>query len=270
MSGAPAIMPPPPASKSCNLFQHLARASWITAIFGILSILGGVIAGSYRGYLSYAGSLIGLSIILCGIISGIVALFGLAQYGKRKILWPAIIGICLNFLFVGFGLSSLLFETIRHVRLGPASHLQSARLLKDEHLQFSIDIPEGFQEFPEGKQQPNDVYCFIRRSDDKKTAFAFTIKRLDRLIGRGLDRNQLGPDFKGEIVHPSWRGVYIDATVETVTVGESSAILYDIGIPLRPKAIRLMVAGSGPDASKDQVEKLVNDLLASLEGETNW
>jgi hypothetical protein len=268
----PATPPPLPVATSNNWCQHLARASWLASIVGLLAIFVGSVMGAVHGNYSYTAVVIALVAFVCGIILGVVALLGLARYGKRKILWPAIIGICLNVPLVVFGLIQVLFVATSHIqaRLEPAVHSSSARLLKDDRLQFSIDIPEGFQEFPEGKQQPNDEYSFIHRSDDKKTAFVFVIQSQNHLISRGINREQLGADFKGEIVHPNWRGVNIDATIETTMAGGFTTITYDILIPLRPGGIRLVVVESGPEAKRNEVESLADKLLASLAGETNW
>ena len=250
----------------------MALASWLAAIVGILVIISGAVLDAFRGSHSFVSPVLGLVVFVSGIILGIVALIGIGRYGKKKILWPAIIGICLNVPLIVFGLTSVLFVAVSnvHVRLEPAVHAASAHLLKDERLQFSMDIPENFQEYPDAKAHPNDEYAYISRSEDKKTAYIFIIQSQDFLLPRTYGVGQLEPDFKGEIVHPTWRGVTINATIETAVKGEFTLVTYDILVPLRPKAIRLMVYESGPNAKRSEAEALADKLLSSLEGETNW
>jgi hypothetical protein len=159
-----------------------------------------------------------------------------------------------------------------HFLLQPTVHSPAARLLKDDRLHFSIDIPEGFREFPEGKQAAGVEYSFIRHSEDRRTACAITIEPFGRLLSssRRLTRAQLPPDFNGEITQRSWRGLNIDVAAATTKEGGFITTVYSMHIPLRPKAIRVIATESGPQAHLDELARFADTLLASLDGETNW
>jgi hypothetical protein len=154
----------------------------------------------------------------------------------------------------------------------PAVHSPSARPLKDEQLQFSIDIPQGFQDFPAAKQDPEVAYGFIRHSPNRQTATVVTIERINRVLLRTqrLRPTQLPPDIRGEIAPRKWRGLDIDMVVSSPKDGEAIVHVYQCYVPLRPKAIRLTVAETGPQSDTQALPRLVDTLLASLDGETNW
>jgi hypothetical protein len=63
----------------------------------------------------------------------------------------------------------------------------------------------------------------------------------------------------------------VDTVCETNHTPDGfTTIAYYATIPLRPKAIRLLVTVSGPAISGEDSSRLVDQLLLSLEGETNW
>jgi hypothetical protein len=96
---------------------------------------------------------------------------------------------------------------------------------------------------------------------------------LDRTLTKGshLRRSQFPADFSGTIGQRSWRGIVVDMNSETnhETDGDTT-IAYIVPIPLRPKAIRLLVTESGPTVNGEDLSRLLDQLLSSLEGETNW
>src|SRR5687768_3959173 len=83
-------------------FHLAARASYLTPIFALAF---GMISTALRGpSQSLRGALvigaINLFILTCGILMGLVALSGIGRHGKRGLLWPAVVGIVINLLFV--------------------------------------------------------------------------------------------------------------------------------------------------------------------------
>jgi hypothetical protein len=213
-----------------------------------------------------------------GIITGTVALSGMWRYGKRGILRPALAGIILSIPLLILASVNALYMALNNatlpppVRLSPAVHSPSVHHLKDERLRFSIDIPDAFRDFPEGKQDLEAAYAFVRHSPDRQTATLVTIERLNGLLLRTqrLRPSQLPPDIRGEIVPRKWRGVEIDVVVSSARDGQALVHTYQCFVPLRPKAIRLTVAETGPQPDTLALSRLVDTLLDSLDGETNW
>ena len=101
-----------------------------------------------------------------------------------------------------------------------------------------------------------------------------TIERLGTPLSKThrLTASQLPPAAqKGQIVRRNWRGLDIDV-VAAVVIDDSgyTNFAYQCMIPLQPKAIRLAVGECGPQSNPQALSRLVDTLLASLDGETNW
>src|SRR5207245_1746453 len=145
--------PPPVPGRN---FQRMARGSWLAAIISTSIILFNMVIGSLRGG---PGSQVWASLALVfiggGVVSGIVALYGIPRYGKKRILWPALAGIGVNVPLTVLGSLHLLFILITpHAHLKPVVHSPSARLLRNAPLHFSIETPEGFRECPDVAKTP--------------------------------------------------------------------------------------------------------------------
>ena len=76
--------------------QKLAKASWICPliILGLMTVSRGVASG--RIFVDVAA----LVLALTGRLFGVVALFGIRRFGRKKILAPALTGILINGLLV--------------------------------------------------------------------------------------------------------------------------------------------------------------------------
>jgi hypothetical protein len=64
---------------------------------------------------------INLFILTCGILLALVALGGMRRHGRRGILWPAVIGIVINLLFIGI-IAATWLDYRRKSALRPADH----------------------------------------------------------------------------------------------------------------------------------------------------
>jgi hypothetical protein len=256
------------------MFRLMARASWLASIIGILVTLIGWVITMLRGVVPISTSLVALLAFGCGLVVGLVALCGVFSYGRKKILWPALVGIAVNAFLVFFGAAGVLFAVLKRAEqaaLPPAVHSDSARLLKDDRLHFSMDIPEGFRDFPDGKYTPSVVYSLHRKSKDGKTAHMIIIEDLNMLLSRSkLTPAQLPPGFNGEIVRKTWRGLEIEDAIHGEKGEGYVTVLHQMHIPLRPKAIRLVVGASGPEIDAAELDQLANQVLASVDGESSW
>ena len=256
----------------------MALLSWLFPLAGIIAIAFAEVMLATTGRASGMCALVAILFSGAGIVAGTVALCGMGRHGKRGILRPALTGVSISIPLLVIGLINGLYTVLYNAALPPPAHLlpavhsASSRRLKDERLQFSIDIPEGFQDCPEAKQAPEVAYGFIRHSQDRQTATVLTIERINRVLLRTqrLRPAQLQTEIRGEIVPRKWRGLDIDVVVSSATDGEAIVHLYQCYVPLRPKAIRLTVAETGPQSDARALSRLVDTLLASFDGETNW
>jgi len=62
--------------------------------------------------------------------------------------------------------------------------------------------------------------------------------------------------------------VNVDTIVAPVKQNGASMIFYTMQLPLKVEAIQITVGG--PIAKRDELGKIADGILDSLEGETNW
>jgi hypothetical protein len=250
----------------------MARASWLAPIIAFavnfMLIIG---QGGNPGKPNLVQGIVGAAFIFGGLILGVFALLGIRKYGTAKILIPALVGIGINLFLIVMGALPIVIYMANRAHLQPVVHSASAHLLKDDHLHFSIDIPDGFREYPEGKRAPTIEHVYVKGVVGGGEALTvINIERMDGLIPRNrpLAREQMPPGFKGELTTRNWRGLKVDTIVAPVDQSGANMIVYTMQIPLRPAAIQLNVGG--PASKQTEIDQLVDTLLASLDGDTNW
>ena len=250
----------------------MARASWLAPIFAIamnFMLIAG--QGGKVGTPNKVQMIVGPLFIVGGLLFGIVALFGVHKHGKRKILAPALVGVSVNAFLIVMGALPILLYLAQRAHLQPAIHSSSAYLLKDGRLRFSIDIPEGFRDYPEGKRVPTTEHVYIKGIVGGGEALTvINIERLGGLIPKNkpLRRENMPLRFSGEMTTKNWRGVNVDTIIAPVEQNGLRVIVYTMQIPLRPSAIQLNVGG--PESKREEISHLADTLLSSLEGDTNW
>lgn len=209
-------------------------------------------------------------LILGGLCLGVVALFGIPRYGRKGILLPALVGILVNSLLVVVLLVPFL-RVMNRARLEPVLHIPSSQTLHDEKLRFRIDIPDGFQTFPQGKAAPTIEHAYIKGIVGGGEALnVINIERLNGVIPKGkpLGLDSFPRGFTGELTKRKWRGLDVDSITTAHEQAGLQIVAFTVQVPLRPMAIQLNVGG--PLSKRDEIDRLVNQLLASLDGETNW
>jgi hypothetical protein len=250
----------------------MSRASWLAPLiaigvnFAIVASQGGKLGASNKVQM-----IVGPLFILGGLILGIISLFGISKFGRNGILTPALVGISINLFLIIMGASPVLHYMANRAHLQPAVHAPSAHLLKNDRLRFSIDIPEGFREYPEGKQSPTIENVYIKGVVGGGEALTvINIERLGGLIPKNkpLRREEMPPGFRGELTTRNWRGLKVDTIMAFVQQNGFKMVVYEIQIPLKPSAIQLGVGG--PETKRAELSQLADTLLSSLEGETNW
>jgi hypothetical protein len=162
----------------------------------------------------------------------------------------------------------------------------SAETIRNEELGFTLTLPEGSREFPEGKQGPDIMYAYaIGPRVDEGQFLAFGVERMRGTIGREnltlghyeqyreLQKDNpyakaIPPDAKVDIITESWQGFEIQVLRMEATFEGVAVITYAAPVPLRREAIQILV-GSGQD-NAEEGRQLLRTLLANLHGESNW
>jgi len=273
MSDAPPIILA--AAPEKNRFRELARASWIAPLIGLL-INFVLFIGSGRKT-NLVSSLICVVFLGGGLLLGVAALFGIKKNGAKGILIPSLIGIGIPVILTILAVPSLIF--IRsHLRPAPprepAVHFASAHILNDERLHFSMDIPEGFTNFP-GQVATNIQYCFARDlSGTGDARLVISVQRLGFILppNQPLRREDVAqnapPGAKLDLIQKTWRGFKVGAFAMELSQNGVQLVVYAVQIPLVPSAIQINVGGLS--SHRDEVEKLTDEVVASIDGNTNW
>ena len=83
-----------------------------------------------------------------------------------------------------------------------------------------------------------------------------------------LQRGDLPPEFQGRLFTAEWQGFEVDATEIPEQLGEAPTITYNVLIPLKPVAIQVKLIG--PADRKAELQSLLEETLAGLQGESSW
>lgn len=258
----------------------LAQYSWlsipISIIFNIM-MQGGRPLNPTRSDL-IAGAILGAIVPVTGVLSGLVALFGIPRYGRKGILWPAITGVVL-----WVGLTALAIPTFNRIQKRaleararataqtPAVRSTGATRVEDAELGFSFDLPEGYIAFPEHAKPAGIKHAFARELPGEN-ARVLLVKPLGGTLPRQKMRpGDLPPDTPARslsLTPFNWRGIEVEGARMLETQDALKYITFQIQIPLRGQAIQLGVGGALE--SEAEVREIANEVLASLEGQHSW
>jgi len=153
-----------------------------------------------------------------------------------------------------------------------------AKDLVDEQFGFRINIPDDFQDFPQGKNRSAVLYSFLRRSPTGDKNINIFIARMNGTINQeplpndGLDalRQQLPQGSEANIIRRKWKGYTVEG-IETIVPAERIKIITRaIQIPLQKEAIQIEVGAPQTADTDAETSKILDQLLASLQGESNW
>ena len=146
-----------------------------------------------------------------------------------------------------------------------------AEVIRDDKLNFTLTLPEGFRDFPEGKEQQALTYSFIQGTPGTQDFTIVGIKPMGGIIGReALEKKDL-PHFEGvkfDLRREKWKSFDIDVMVGTARQEDLAVFVAVAQVPLKKEAIQIMTAG--PEAHKADVLAMLRTLLASLDGPSNW
>jgi len=154
---------------------------------------------------------------------------------------------------------------------GAISATARAEVIRDDKLNFTLTLPEGFKDFPEAKEAQGLAYSFIQGTPGTQDFTIVGVKPMGGIIGREALQKKDLPHFDGvtfDLRREKWKSFDIDVMVGTARQEDLGVFVTVAQVPLKKEAIQVTVAG--PEARKTQVLAMLRTLLASLDGPSNW
>ena len=146
-----------------------------------------------------------------------------------------------------------------------------AELLQDARLGFTMTVPAGFADYPPGREQTGTLYSFVKGTPGSNDFAIVSIKPMGGTIGREpLPASEL-PHVEGvefTVRREKWKTFEVDVLVGTARQNDAALLVQVAQVPLKREAIELAV--TGPEARRRELNALLQTLLASLDGRSNW
>lgn len=150
-----------------------------------------------------------------------------------------------------------------------------AGMLKDEELNFSVYIPDSFNEYSEGKINPNILYSFMKTDINGEPELMINIERLGGTIGREplrkdveLIKDILPEGSTVDIYETTWREFTIQGMVSNAMINGMPVYTNAVQLPLKGEAVQIIVGG--PQAAQAAIDATSKELIKSFEGKSNW
>ena len=124
-----------------------------------------------------------------------------------------------------------------------------------------MSVPEGFVSIPAAGQAGDVVGCWAGE------AIVLCVQRMRATLGREHLKSSDLP-AKSHLLMVRWNGLDIDAIRTDTSQTGTPITIYTAQVPLRKEAIQVVVAG--PRARATETLAILNSVLGSLKGETNW
>jgi len=143
------------------------------------------------------------------------------------------------------------------------------QVTSNTELGYVMSLPDGFVAIPAEFAGGRDVVgCWAGEgSQSSQGAFVLCVQRMHATLGREHLKSTDLP-AKSQLLTVRWKGLDIDA-IRTDTGQTGTPItVYTAQVPLRREAIQVIVAG--PSARATEALAILNSVLRSLKGETNW
>jgi hypothetical protein len=137
------------------------------------------------------------------------------------------------------------------------------QVASNAELGYVMNLPDGFVAIPaEFAGGHNVVGCWSGEG-----SFVLCVQRMHATLGREhLKSSDLPP--RSQLVSVRWSGLDIDAIRTDTAQAGTPITVYTAQVPLRKEAIQVVVAG--PSARATETLAIMNSVLGSLKGETNW
>jgi hypothetical protein len=146
----------------------------------------------------------------------------------------------------------------------------AAEKVENRDLNFRVTVADGFEPADAKMAGDNDLYLFFRsQGDPARSRTAIRITRLRGTLPPGMPMEGFtkhGTRFEVEPV--TWKSHTLRRARTTLDTGGQRVVVLNVQVPLTPEAIAVIVAG--PEGDEKELSTLLLDVLASLDGETDW
>jgi hypothetical protein len=145
-----------------------------------------------------------------------------------------------------------------------------AEVIRDEALGFTLTVPEGFVDYPPGREQQGTPYAYVKGQPGTTDFTIIGVKPMGGTIGREpLPASELpqADGIKFDLRREKWKSFDIEVLVGVAQQEPGIAVLV-AQVPLKRQAIQLAV--TSPLARQAELLPLLRSLLASLDGPSNW
>jgi hypothetical protein len=135
---------------------------------------------------------------------------------------------------------------------------------------FSFKTPEGFSPAPADRKSPTFSHTFILGDPSDDTPdISLGIQPLGGVIGREhLKTEDVPKGLNGRVFLAKWKGFDVDGIESRMTVEGYDVLSLGVQVPIRTEAIQVNVAGLA--SREKELRQYLSEVLASLDGQTNW
>jgi len=136
-------------------------------------------------------------------------------------------------------------------------------------LGYRFALPSGFTAFPEARSQKDMVDCWSEATPvSTHGAMILCVQRMHGVLPREAMRQQDLPATT-QLVSFKWKEFDLQGLRSRVwPQGGEQAFVLVTQVPLRREAVQLFLSGPADQEARGQT--LMTEMLASLEGESNW
>ena len=151
----------------------------------------------------------------------------------------------------------------------PALMLLLQTQATNAELGYRFALPSGFTAFPEGRAQKDMVDCWSEATPvSAHGAMILCVQRMHGVLPREAMRQEDLP-ASTQLVSFKWKEFDLQGLRSLVSQqGGEQAFALVTQVPLRREAVQLFLSGPADQEARGQT--LMTEMLASLEGESNW
>jgi hypothetical protein len=258
-----------------RFYRNLATYAWASILISIGAKLFLDAVLSEQPAIHFRAIIISTSCwLLTGIVSAVIALTAVRRYGRKGILVPALIGIGVWLIPPALAVPQFL-ALRKQAQARAASRITLQSLITDptatrivgKEPDFSVDIPKEFFKLDQNETPADTLYAFAKPSGTADLKDVIMVGILPGVIAPGgMDPKEVPKGIT--LTSHSWRGVPVEGFRAELEQDGIAYVVIQVQVPLRPRAIQLGFAT--PQAKEADLPPLIQKVLASLDGESNW
>lgn len=133
---------------------------------------------------------------------------------------------------------------------------------------FTLKLPPNLVEYA-GENKPDALYVYELRDEEGRRTNIFVL--VDKVKGQLEQAPLRREDVRGELLSlytEKWQGFDINVFEIRSMSGRIEMHTRNAAVPLKGNALKVQV--SGPASDDQRLDALMKELLAGLDGQTNW